>query len=114
MGATEHVFVEQLVARHSIEELIVKMNKRDGLQDTLYTHANQVHSAESEYYKSDVLSSKDVSSDNDDQVNPQAKIRFLLSNVKLIRPRVTTHATRKRLGAQKKGGATKQSVKFNL
>lgn len=57
MGATENVYVEQLVARHSIEELIVEMNKRDDPE-----------------YK-------------DKKSNPQATTTgFLLSNATLIRP----------------------------
>ncbi len=64
MGATEHVYVEQLVARESIEELIVEMNKREN--PTLDSGRDS----------------------NDNNLNRQDKtIGFLLSNAKLIRPR---------------------------
>jgi hypothetical protein len=65
MGATENVYVEQLVARESIEELIVEMNKREN--PTLDPGRD---------------------STNDNNLNRQDKtIGFLLSNAKLIRPR---------------------------
>ena len=63
MGATENVYVEQLVARESIEELIVEMNKRD--HPTLDSGRDS----------------------NGNKLNRQDKtIGFLLSNAKLIRP----------------------------
>ena len=37
MGATEPVFVEQLIAKHSIEELIVNLNKKSNIHEDLYS-----------------------------------------------------------------------------
>ena len=76
MGATENVHLEQLVARESIEEVMVKMNKK-------YDQNQSVQIASNENKKSNP---------------PSAKIGYLLSNAKLIRPpkpvaRTTTKRT---------------------
>ena len=78
MGATEKVFVEQLVSRHSIEELIVLMNKRDESKSMLYANTDELKEFQSEYYGNNILSKEDIDGNN--------KVRFLLSNVKLIKP----------------------------
>jgi len=112
MGASENVFVEQLVAKHSIEELIVKMNKRDGLHNTLYSNAHRQPDIRSEYYNIDYASSE-VAATKGDNINPQAKkIGFLLQNAKLIRP--LRLAKRKRTNEKNGGGKEKRSVTFDI
>jgi SNF2 family DNA or RNA helicase len=74
MGAAENVNVEQLVARHSIEELIVEMNKRDDLDQGVISNSSDSKKS-----------------------NSHVQTSFLLKNAKLIRPQNTrariTHLT---------------------
>ena len=82
MGAEENVYVEQLVSRHSIEELIVLMNKRDESKNMLYANTNELEDFESKYYSNKAMSTEDSGESN--RVNVQAnKVRYLLSNVLL-------------------------------
>jgi hypothetical protein len=78
MGASEHVFVEQLVSRNSIEELIVQMNKREKHVENIYANDPNTFAYESKYYSN--------MTDNDLNTDHKHKVRQLLSNVKLIRP----------------------------
>jgi hypothetical protein len=78
MGASEHVFVEQLVSRNSIEELIVQMNKREKHVENIYANDPNAYTHESQYYSS--------IADNEFNNDQKHKVRQLLSNVKLIRP----------------------------
>ena len=78
MGASEHVFVEQLVSRNSIEELIVQMNKREKHVENIYANDPNAYTYESQYYSS--MADDEFNSDQ------KHKVRQLLSNVKLIRP----------------------------
>ena len=88
MGATENVFVEQLVSRHTIEELIVLMNKREEEKhDLLYANSKDIEKFKSEYY--DLVPRGD-----EDKVDPNAKVRYILSNMKLIRPNKTSYRKR--------------------
>lgn len=78
MGASEHVFVEQLVSRNSIEELIVQMNKREKHVENIYANDPNAFAYESKYYSN--MTENDLNTDH------KHKVRQLLSNVKLIRP----------------------------
>jgi len=112
MGATENVFVEQLVAKHSIEELIVKMNKNDGLHNTLYANASHQSEISSDYYNIEVSSFKAAATKGEKQ-NPLAKkVGFLLQNAKLIRP--TRMAKRKRSNDQNPISKEKRIVTFHV
>ncbi len=83
MGATENVFVEQLVSRHSIEELIVLMNKREEKKhDMLYANSADFDEFESEYYDSGNF----CPDEDKNKTDSFAKVHYLLSNMKLIRP----------------------------
>eukprot|EP00557_Chaetoceros_sp_GSL56_P009171 CAMPEP_0176494518 /NCGR_PEP_ID=MMETSP0200_2-20121128/10149_1 /TAXON_ID=947934 /ORGANISM="Chaetoceros sp., Strain GSL56" /LENGTH=1522 /DNA_ID=CAMNT_0017892301 /DNA_START=84 /DNA_END=4652 /DNA_ORIENTATION=- len=96
MGATENVYVEQLVAKHSIEELIVKMNKRDGQHNDMYSKdGSQENEFMSEYYE--VKDPPNVSVDatatitttttsGNTNSNNRNRVGFLLTNVKIIKP----------------------------
>jgi len=115
MGATENVFVEQLVSRHSIEELLVLMNKRDQSDDTLYSNTKSMEDFKSDYYGSDIKLSFTEDSSNNNMAKAQAKVRYLLSGVKLIRPKPVI--SRKRQGSQTKthhDNKRKKTVRFNL
>jgi hypothetical protein len=78
MGASEHVFVEQLVSRNTIEELIVQLNKRDKHVEYIYANDPNACTLESKYYSG--------VTDNEFNNDQKHKVRQLLSNVKLIRP----------------------------
>merc|ERR1719362_1429942 len=69
MGATGHVKIEQLVARHSVEQLIVHMNEE------LVSPSNNVSIAESKFR----------SFHEKEKIQKQAKIHYLLKRIKLIR-----------------------------
>jgi hypothetical protein len=136
MGATENVYVEQLVSRNSIEELIVQMNKRnDSSQDALYANSDEIEHFQSEYYGNKANLSTEESNDKNNKnnkdntsnskVNAQAKVQYLLSNVKLIRPNHVKPINRKRAISQTEASSTsttttttterkKKSVKFNI
>ena len=103
MGATENVFVEQLVSRHSIEELMVQMNKRES-KIVLYANTDEMKEFQSEYYGKD-LSNKET------DVNAQAKIQFLLSNVKLIKPKIQKRSRKRQNEISEK---KTKAVKFRL
>lgn len=78
MGASEHVFVEQLVSRNTIEELIVQLNKREKHDEYIYANDPNACTLESKYYSG--------VTDNECNNDHKHKVRQLLSNVKLIRP----------------------------
>ncbi len=93
MGATENVFVEQLVSRHSIEELIVLMNKREEKNhELLYGNSHDLDEFESEYYGGKIST---VHKDCDAKTDPIGKVHYLLSNMKLIRPNHSAYRKRK-------------------
>lgn len=119
MGASENVFVEQLVSRHTIEELIVTMNKRNETNSNLYANHDKLEDMKSEYYGTTHF--MDESCDNDNKTNTHAKVKFLLSNVRLIRHNGTgtNFATLKRKinNSNKATGDEKKkakSVRFNI
>ena len=91
MGATENVFVEQLVSRHSIEELIVLMNKREqNKHDKLYANVVDLEEFKSEYYEHQRF----VTDEKKNNMDSTAKVHYLLSNMKLIRPNHETYRKR--------------------
>jgi len=107
MGAEEKVYVEQLVSRHSVEELIVMMNNRDrdtSSRNMLYDNSNHLVNFESDYYnEEDLIESQGVSfSSSDEKLNGPAKVRTLLSKVKLIQHnngrKAPTNARKERKG----------------
>lgn len=107
MGATENVFVEQLVSRHTIEELIVLMNKREEKKhDLLYANSKDMEKFESEYYDSKCL----VPREDENKVDPNAKVRYILSNMKLIRPNHMTYKKRRNNLIHSKRG--KKRIRF--
>ena len=118
MGASENVFVEQLVARHTIEELIVTMNKRNETNSNLYANHDKLEDMKSEYYDTTLF--LDESSDNDNKTNTHAKVKFLLSNVRLIRHNETGNkltTLKRKINSSKAIGDEKKkakSVRFNL
>ncbi len=118
MGASENVFVEQLVARHTIEELIVTMNKRNETNSNLYANHDKLEDMKSEYYDTTLF--LDESSDNDNKPNTHAKVKFLLSNVRLIRHNETGNkltTLKRKINSSKAIGDEKKkakSVRFNL
>eukprot|EP00555_Chaetoceros_dichaeta_P014105 CAMPEP_0198251466 /NCGR_PEP_ID=MMETSP1447-20131203/2291_1 /TAXON_ID=420782 /ORGANISM="Chaetoceros dichaeta, Strain CCMP1751" /LENGTH=548 /DNA_ID=CAMNT_0043936495 /DNA_START=50 /DNA_END=1696 /DNA_ORIENTATION=- len=91
MGAKERVQVEQLVSRHSVEELIVQMNRETSVKD-LYEDTNKGE-------KIGILKSSTPSPNSPltkqkkersnlaviEKAQQQAKVHYLLSNLKLIR-----------------------------
>lgn len=79
MGASEHVVVEQLVSKHTIEELIVRMNQRKKNSNVENIYANDPNTNDhlSQYYSH----VKELEYGDDHKSN----IRLLLSQVKLIR-----------------------------
>ena len=106
MGATENVFVEQLVARQSIEELMVKMNKHeDSSQSTIeISHDRQrAHTP---------TSSKSISESKKTNFIAR-KVGYLLSNVKLIRSPTANVLTKRKRESQATGGR-QRSVKFQI
>lgn len=114
MGATENVYVEQLVSRHSIEELLVLMNKRDRSDDNLYDNTNGIEDFKSDYYGGDNKLSFNKDSGDNNMAN-QVKVRYLLSNVKLIRPKQGNFIPRKRVGSNTtERKKRKKTVRFNI
>ena len=117
MGATENVFVEQLVSQDSIEELIVLLGKKK--QDTLYANSEEFKSV---FYGRDVqnfIKTGDQSGD-EDKINAHAKVKYLLSRVKLIRRNKLPNLKRKASTMSRAAGiapnevaSKKKSVKFN-
>lgn len=118
MGATEEVFVEQLVSRHSIEELIVIMNKRNETKNSLYANCDKLDDFTSEYYENNLQLLKGISNSNLDSKDTHAKVKFLLSNVKLIRSNMEKPSSlllkRKIRNKGSHGEKRIKSVKFNL
>jgi hypothetical protein len=115
MGATENVFVEQLVSRHSIEELIVMMNTCSETNIDLYSNYDKLEDIKSEYY-GDSVSFMEENNDCVKSNNTNAKINFLLSNVRLIHPnkrkRSSLHKrTINNMGVRKNKA---KSVRFNF
>ncbi len=88
MGAEEKVYVEQLVSRHSVEELIVMMNNRDrdtSSRNMLYDNPNHLVNFQSNYYdEEDLVENQDFVSSSHEKQKGSAKVRTLLSKVKLI------------------------------
>lgn len=92
MGATENVFVEQLVSRHSIEELIVLMNRREGKNhDMFYANSNDFNEFKSEYYDG---KTSIVNNEGDLKADSIGKVHYLLRNMKLIRPNHMSYCKR--------------------
>lgn len=113
MGATENVFVEQLASRNSIEEVIIIINKRENT--TLYKNGDKRKVYESDYCGDTVQSIYDT--DNDHKISDQGnKVRFLLSNVKLIRPKNNGLSLNQKRKVSQKAGNCRQakSVRFEL
>lgn len=104
MGATEPVFVEQLIAKHSIEELIVNLNKKSNIHEDLYSETCKSNVV-SELYHEETYLIQDNGKSNGKH-NQQA---FLLSNVKLIRPSARVGKKRHNANMQKK---RKKKVRF--
>ena len=117
MGATENVFVEQLVSQHSVEELIVLMNKRYETKNLLYGNTEEFDQFESKYYGKNVnnILSNTEGLDNN-KTNIHAKVRYLLSNVKLIRPDSDSDTTllKRKVALKTQARKKAKSVKFKL
>jgi len=86
MGAKERVQVEQLVSRHSVEELIVQMNRETTVKD-LYEHNNKGKKVDTSHNSLPTKHKKEARSNLAiiEKAQQQAKVHFLLSNLKLIR-----------------------------
>lgn len=116
MGATENVFVEQLVSRDSIEELIVLLGKKK--QDTLYANSEEFNS---DFYSREVQEFQTGHQNgNEDKINAHAKVKYLLSRVKLIRRNKLPNLKRKASAMLRVAGISsnevttqKKGVKFN-
>ena len=104
MGATEPVFVEQLIAKHSIEELIVNLNKKSNIHEDLYSETCK-SGIVSELYPDETYPIQENVKSNRKH-NQQA---FLLSNVKLIRPSARVGKKRHNMNLKKN---RKKKVRF--
>ena len=76
MGATGQVEVEQLIARHSIEELMEKINERESNNKTLGFEDEEEEAGKS---------SSTITSSNEKKRQRYAKLHYLLRNVRLAR-----------------------------
>ena len=81
MGAKERVQVEQLVSRHSVEELIVQMNRETTVND-LYEHCNKSEKDDITNNSPPTKNKKEARSSLAiiEKAKQQAKVHFLLSN----------------------------------
>ena len=84
MGATEPVCVEQMIAKHSIEELIVHLNKNNTIHDDIYADSSRSEIT-SKYYSSDTINKKIASKDESKSNSKNTETAFRLSNAKFIR-----------------------------
>lgn len=116
MGATENVYVEQLVAKHSIEELIVKMNKRDGLHNQMYSkNSYQENEFTSEYYElQETVAATTTTTSATNNSGNRNRVGFLLSNVKIIKPHSIGSSCAKRKIEKQKDHKKKRRVQFAM
>jgi len=118
MGAIGHVKVEQLVAKNSIEENMIEMNKRDGnSSETLYAkgtvvnESKQLKEAPESVFNNTESLQKSIDKTGTEK---QANIAFLLSSLNLVRDIPRVDILTKAKTKKKKCSKVRKRVQFQL